>query len=116
MPKKISQTPSKIDELTFQLIENSVVILSKNGAYAQYEAYTRRGEVFAKVGNYFVGLRRHGTSMSGYNIVDFDLGGQEEYAYTDTGRLVLIAHPDASQPCSRVRLEKPLSSGESKHV
>lgn len=97
---------SKLDELTFQLIENSVVILSKNGAQSQHEAYTRRGEVFAKVGSFYVGLRRHGTSTSQYNVVDFDLGGQENFAYTDTGRVVLFDHEDAGDGCARVRLER----------
>lgn len=98
---------SKVNELTFQLIENSVVILSRNGAYTQHQAYTRRGEIFAKVGASYVGLRRHGTSSIGYNVVDYDLGGQEDFAYTDTGRVVLVDHPDAGEACARVKLERP---------
>lgn len=86
---------TKMDELTFQRIENSVVILCRNGAYSQHEAYLRRGEVFARVGVFYVGLRRHGTSKPGYNLIDMDLGSQETFAYTATGRLVLAQHAQA---------------------
>lgn len=110
MAKKPQVQKSKVDELTFQLIENSIVILSKNGVQSQHQAYTRRGEVFAKTGSSYVGLRRHGTSVNGLNVVDFDLGGQDEFAYTDTGRVVLADHEEANDECARVRLAKPLSS------
>jgi hypothetical protein len=102
MTKK--QQTSKMNELTFQLIENSVVVLARNGAYTQHEAYIRRGEVFVRVGSFYVGLLRQGTSKSGYNVIDYDLGGQEEYAYTPTGRLVLKQHADANEACARYRL------------
>ena len=91
----MKKKPSKMEELTFQHLENSVVILCRNGSYSQHQAYIRRGEVFAKVGAFYVGLRRHGTSKPGYNIVDMDLGGQERFAYTATGRVVLAQHADA---------------------
>lgn len=88
-------TTTKMNELTFQHIENSVVILCRRGSYSQHSAYIRRGEVFAKVGAFYVGLRRHGTSKAECNIVDMDLGGQESFAYTATGRVVLAQHADA---------------------
>jgi len=86
---------SKMNQLTFQHIENSVVILCKDGAYSQHEAYIRRGEVFAKVGAFYVGLRRNGTSKPGYSLVEMDLGEEDAFAYTATGRVVLAQHKDA---------------------
>ncbi|WP_299198262.1 MULTISPECIES: hypothetical protein [Pseudomonadota] len=99
---------SKTAELTFQHIENSVVILNKGGIQSQHEAYLRRGEVFAKMGSGFVGLRRHGTSKAGVNVVDWDLGGQETFVYSPTGRVVIEDHPDAGEEDASTKISTAL--------
>ena len=107
----MSKNP-KLQELTFQLIENSVIILSRDGAYSQHEAWSRRGEVFAKMGSTFVGLRRTGTSKNKVGVKDFNLGGQEEFRYTPTGRVVLLGHPDAGEEDARTMISQPLPTPE----
>lgn len=89
----------KIQEITFQKIEGSVVILSKNGSHFQHEAWLRREEVFCKVGAGFVGLRKENTSVMGLRLVDYDLGDAYEYAHTHTGRMVLRSHEMAAKNC-----------------
>lgn len=109
MPKA---NKARLTELTFQPIENSVVILNREGAYSQHEAWTRRGEVFAKMGAIFVGLRRHGTSKNKVGVKDFDLGGQEDFRFTPTGRVVLFGHPDAGEEDARTMISQALPDPE----
>lgn len=99
---------AKTQELSFQLIENSLVILNKSGVQSQHEAYLRRGEVFAKMGSGFVGLRRSGTSKQGVTLVDYDLGGENEYSFTGTGRIVLRDHHQAHEDCDGYLISRAL--------
>lgn len=86
-------------EITFQKLEGSVVVIMKaNGSYSQHDAWVRRGEVYAKIGSGFAQIRRHGTSMNGITIKDYDLGTDVEFGYTATGRLVIADHPHFNEP------------------
>lgn len=76
MTKK--QQTSKMNELTFQLIENSVVVLVQNGAYTQHEAYIRRGEVFARVGSSY----RSCKNLIMVEVVDVDTGSENDVDIT----------------------------------
>jgi hypothetical protein len=95
-------------ELSFQQIENSLVVLSKGGVYTQHEAYLRRGEVFAKMGSGYVGLRRSGTSKPGVNLIDYDLGSEHTFMFTRTGKIVTEGHPRAYSECTGVHITTAL--------
>jgi len=84
--------------IVFEKIEGSVVILCKNGVYQQTEAWIRKDEIFCRHGSGFVGMRRNNTSVSGLQLVDYDLGDLYSYAYTELGRMVTSDHPKASEP------------------
>lgn len=105
---------TQAQELSFQQIENSLVVLSKGGVFTQHEAYLRRGEVFAKMGSGYVGLRRTGTSKPGVNLIDYDLGNEHVYMFTATGKIVIEDHPQAYSECSGVHISKPLQDPKEK--
>ena len=84
--------------IVFEKIEGSVVIICKNGVYQQTEAWIRNNELFCKYGAGFAGLRRNNTSVTGLQLIDYDLGDLYSYAYTDLGRMVTSEHPKASEP------------------
>lgn len=105
-----------IKDITFQQIENSVVIISKNLVQSQHEAYLRKGEVFVKIGSGYIGLRRRGTSKPGVSLLDYDLGSEHEYSYTALGRIVLRDHPDAEEDAPATRVDGALPEPESEPV
>jgi len=84
--------------MVFEKIKGSVVIIAIGGVQQQCEAWLRKKEVFCKVGSGFIGLRRNNTSVTRIQLVDFDLGSEHVFAYTETGRMVLKDHPDADKP------------------
>lgn len=88
--------------MQFTKLAGSIVITSNHGVQHQHEAWHRKGDVFIKVGSGFIGLRQEGTSVLKRNLVDYDLGSQEQFAFTKTGRMVLKSHPDAHYKCSGI--------------
>lgn len=102
--KKKHRQPD-LDEITFSEIPNSVVIINRGGALSQHTAAFRRGEVYAKVGSGYVGLRRSSTSVDKMGLKDFDLGTEFKFCFTGTGRIVADNHEHAKSPCSPVMSE-----------
>lgn len=80
--------------MIFEEITGSVVILSKNGVYMQRKAYTRRNEVFIKHGSGYVGMRKGGTSVARLHVQDYDLGTDQQFGVSKTGRIVTKGHKD----------------------
>ena len=102
MPRKPKHRQPDLDEITFSEISNSVVIINRGGSYSQHTAAFRRGEVYAKVGSGYVGLRRSSTSVDKILLKDFDLGTEFKFCFTATGRIVSDNHENAKNPCNPI--------------
>lgn len=101
-PKTPKNRQANLEEITFSKIPNSIVIINRGGTLSQHTASFRRGEVFAKVGSGYIGLRRTGTSVGKIGLKDFDLGSEFKFSFTGTGRIVDENHPDAQARCFSV--------------
>ena len=86
---------TKSESVVFKKIEESVVILCRNGTYIQTEAWIRKNEIFCRLGSGFIGLKLHNTSVKNVQLIECDLGDSIQIAYTGLGKMVTSSHPDA---------------------
>lgn len=89
------------------------MILKKGGRETQHEAYTRRGQVYARVGSSFIGLLWNSTTVADYAVIDFDFGEDERLFLTDTGRIVTAENPKKTKACDQVK-QVPLKASKSR--
>lgn len=73
----LSQTPSG-KTLTFRKVDESLVVLHKDGVYKVCDVYVGLGMLYAKYGGGYVRLRdRHGTSIAKVSWHSLEVMGKE---------------------------------------